>query len=311
MSAVLSCSSPPAVVAVSPSSATTGASTRARCSAASTSGSRAGSAAWAVTAATRPASALPSSPREPRVGDRPADGIAGHRPERSEHPGPVTERWADRAEAGALLGDRLADVRPGRARWCWGWPAAGWRWRRRWRRPCRRRWTCSWCARSAAGAAGAGRRRRRRGRAGGVGRRGLAAAGLLPADLAAWSRRSGPSARAGWRRTAAVVRRRRSTAARSCWSTTGSPPASPRARRSGRCAPRGAARLVLAAPVVAAATLPALAAEALTRWSRCCAPQRFGAVSRFYADFDADRRTRRSLRLLRPEASRRRARRSR
>jgi predicted phosphoribosyltransferase len=46
----------------------------------------------------------------------------------------------------------------------------------------------------------------------------------------------------------------------------------------------GASRLVLAAPVVAAATMPALAAEA-DDVVALLAPERFGAVSRFYADF--------------------------
>jgi putative phosphoribosyl transferase len=46
----------------------------------------------------------------------------------------------------------------------------------------------------------------------------------------------------------------------------------------------GAARLVLAAPVVAAATLPALADEA-DDVVALLAPERFGAVSRFYDDF--------------------------
>lgn len=47
----------------------------------------------------------------------------------------------------------------------------------------------------------------------------------------------------------------------------------------------GATRLVLAAPVVAAATMPALADEA-DDVVALLAPERFGAVSRFYADFD-------------------------
>jgi putative phosphoribosyl transferase len=46
----------------------------------------------------------------------------------------------------------------------------------------------------------------------------------------------------------------------------------------------GAARLVLAAPVVAAATVPALADEA-DDVVALLTPKRFGAVSRFYADF--------------------------
>jgi putative phosphoribosyl transferase len=46
----------------------------------------------------------------------------------------------------------------------------------------------------------------------------------------------------------------------------------------------GAARLVLAAPVVAAATMPSLADEA-DDVIALLAPTRFGAVSRFYADF--------------------------
>ncbi len=169
--------------------------------------------------------------------------------------------------------------------WWSGWPAAGSRSLHRWR--------CSWAPRSTSSSSG---RSATRGSPSSAWERwprtgrscwdlgGLAAAGLAPADLAEQVAAERAECR---RRVSAYRSGRRGVPVTGCTvvvvddgvATGVSARAALRSLRDA-----GAARLVLAAPVVAAQTMPALEAEADAVVALVVTP-RLGAVSRWYADF--------------------------